>query len=63
MMETTMTSQTVKIEVGQTVHRRIVGDTKLWTVSWVSKCGELIATEANGYHNTCDWASGYEVAK
>lgn len=37
-------------------------DGAIRTVTWVSKCGELIATEYNGYFNGCDTASTYEAA-
>jgi len=51
---------TAKFQIGDTVARKVSKDSNVFVVTWVSKCGELIATEYNGYHNPCDWASGYK---
>jgi len=57
-----MQSAADKIQIGDKVRSRYVGSkpNPVLTVCWVSKCGELIATERNGYCNPCSDADLYD---
>jgi len=50
-------------KIGDKVRRRCKGKAPVQTVKWVSKCGELVATELNGYGNPYDEAKGYVLAE